>query len=197
MKTFWNILIFVPVLVFFVVINILVHEFGHCLTIEAVGGECGSIYIVPGSQIWPLAQAGQPYPYTWEDSIAVTFYDEGAPTAQAGGLASLMGSGSVAILSLLALVALYDLRPQGWLRFPLLAQSLMFLDLPFYTLLPHWFGLRHMFFVGGNTPEPLEGALAMGISETAFIAAVLIYSALMLIGCLGYVWKAARGRYGR
>jgi hypothetical protein len=105
-----------------------------------------------------------------------------------------MGSGSTAIISMLALVGLYDLHPRGWVRFPLLAQSFMFLDLPFYTLLPHWFGLPHLFFIGGNTPEPLDGALAMGIPEPAFIAGVLIYSAAMLAGCLGYVWNSMKGR---
>lgn len=194
MKAFWNILIFVLVLGLFVVINTLVHEFGHCLTINAVGGECESIYVMPGIQAWPLEMLGQPYPDQWEKFIALTYYAELAPTEQAKGLVSLMGSGSVAILSLLALLGLYVFRPRGWLRFPLLAQSFMFPDLLFYTILPHWFGLRHMFFIGGDTPEPLNGAIRMGISESVFIATVLIYSASMLVGCLAYIWKIAKRR---
>jgi hypothetical protein len=194
MKTIWNILVFVLVLGLFVVINTLVHEFGHCLTIEAVGGKCANIYILPGIQVWPLAMLGQPYPDPWGKFIALTYYAEPAPTEQARGWVSLMGSGSVAILSLLALLALYIFRPLGWLRFPLLAQSFMFPDLLFYTILPHWFGLRHMFFIGGDSPEPLNGALRLGISESTFISGVLMYSVFMLAGCLAYIWKSANGR---
>lgn len=194
MKTFWNILIFVLVLGLFVVVNTFVHEFGHCLTIDAVGGECDGVYLMPGVRVWPLTAFGQPYPYAWDNYIGLTVYAQAAPTDQARGLVSVMGSGSVAIISLLALVGLYVFRPQGWLRFPLLAQSFMFPDLLFYTILPHWFGLRHLFFIGGDTPEPLNGAIKMGISESAFITAVLVYSAFMLVGCLGYVWKSVQRR---
>lgn len=193
MKTFWNILIFVLILGLFVVINTFVHEFGHCFTMDAVGGKCDSIYVMPGVRIWPLITFGQPSS-GWDNFIALTSYAQGAATDRANGLVSLMGSGSVALLSLLSLVGLYVFRPQGWLRFPLLAQSFMFLDLLFYTILPRWFGLRHMFFIGGDTPEPLNGAIRMGIPESTFIAGVLIYSAFMLVGCLGYVWKSVQRR---
>ncbi len=194
MKTIRNILVFVLVLGLFAVINTFVHEFGHCLTIDTVGGKCESIYVMPGIKVWPLAMFGQPYPDQWENPIALTFYAKSAPTEQAGGFVSLMGSGSVAGLSLLALFGLFIFRPQGWVQFPLLAQSLMFLDLLFYTILPHWFGLRHMFFIGGDTPEPLNGAIKMGIPESMFIASVLIYSGLMLVGCLAYAWQSAQRR---
>ncbi len=194
MKTIGNILVFVLVLVLFAVLNTFLHELGHCFTIDALGGKCEGIYFMPGIRVWPLTAFGQPYPYAWEPYPAFTVYSESAPTDQGDGLVSLMGSGSTAILSLLALVGLYDLRPRGWLRFPLLAQSFMFLDLLFYTILPRWFGLRHLFFIGGDYPEPLNGALAMGISESAFIAGVLTYSAFMLVGCVGYIWKSAQRR---
>jgi hypothetical protein len=194
MKTIGYILVFVLVLGLFAILNTLVHEFGHCFTVEIVGGECESIYVMPGVQVWPLTGFGQAYPSLWEKYIALTYYAEIAPTEQSRGLTSLMGSGSVAILSLLALLGLYLFRPHNWLRLSLLAQSFMFPDLLFYTILPHWFGLRHMFFIGGNTPEPLNGAIRMGISESVFIGGVLIYSAFMLLGCLVYIWKSATRR---
>lgn len=194
MRTIRNILVFVLVLGLFAVINLLVHEFGHCFTINAVEGECESIYVMPGIKVWPLTTFGQRYPDQWERSIALTFYAKSAPTEQAGGFVSLMGSGSVAALALLALFGLFIFRPQGWTRFPLLAQSLMFLDLLFYTILPRWFGLRHFFSVGGDTPEPLNGAIKMGIPEPMFIVGVLIYSGLMIVGCLAYVWQSAQRR---
>ena len=192
MKTFWNILIFVLVLGLFAVLNTFVHELGHCFTIDSVGGECEGVYVMPRTKVWPLAEFGQPYPDAWDDYIGLTVYAKAAPTEQASGFVSLMGSGSVAALSLLALFGLYIFRPQGWIRFPLLAQSFMFLDLLFYTILPHWFGLRHFFFIGGDTPEPLNGAIKMGIPGSTFIVGVLIYSALMLVGSLAYVWQSAK-----
>jgi len=80
-------------------------------------------------------------------------------------------------------------RPKGRLRPLLLAQSIMFVDLLTYTILPHWFGLPHFFVVGGRTPEPLDGAIQMGISESTFIAAVLIYSLFMSVGLFRYVTR--------
>ena len=194
LRTIWNILVFVLILLLFAVLNTLVHELGHCFTIDALGGECEGIYFMPGIRVWPLTTFGQSSPYAGELSPAFTVFSKSAPTDQANGLALLMGSGSTAILSLLALVGLYDLRPRGWLRFPLLAQSFMFLDLLFYTILPRWFGLRHLFFIGGDTPEPLNGAIAMGVSESAFITGVLVYSAVMVVGCARYIWKSTLRR---
>jgi hypothetical protein len=194
MKTIKNILVFVLVLGLFAVINLIVHELGHCYTIDAVGVKCDGVYVMPGVKIWPLAGFGQPYPDPWEKNIGLTLYAQSAPTEQASGFVSLMGSGLVAVLSLLALFGLFIFRPQGWVRFPLLAQSLMFLDLLFYTILPHWFGLRHFFFIGGDSPEPLNGGIKMGIPESMFIAGVLIYSGLMIVGCLAYAWQSAQRR---
>jgi hypothetical protein len=74
-----------------------------------------------------------------------------------------------------------------------IAQSLMFLDLLFYVILPRWFGLRHLFFIGGDSPEPLNGAIKMGINESIFIAGVLVYSSLMAAGCARYIWQSTRG----
>jgi hypothetical protein len=192
MKTIWNILIFVLVLALFALINLFVHEMGHCLTMDAVGGECGGVYVMPGVKVWPLTEFGQPYSHQWGDLFGRAVYAEPAPTDAADGFVSLMGSGSVAALSLLALFGLFIFQPRGRGQFPLVAQSLMFLDLLFYTILPHWFGLRHFFIFGGDSPEPLEGALQMGIPETFFIVTVLVYSGLMLVGCIAYIVQSSK-----
>jgi hypothetical protein len=195
MKVVWNSLVFLSVLGLITLTNLLVHEFGHCLTINAVGGICEGIYVIPGVKVCPLTAFGEPYPGTWDNIVGRTSYAQSAPTVQASGLVSVMGSGSVAVLSLLALAGLYIFHPQGWVRFPLLAQSLMFLDLLFYVILPRWFGLRHLFFIGGDSPEPLNGAIKMGIHESTFIAAVLIYSAMMSAGCAGYIRQSTIGQW--
>lgn len=192
MKSVWNTLTFLLVLVLFAGINLVVHELGHCYTIDTVGGKCVAVYVMPGVQIWPLREFGQRYPELWDDYAGLTLYGKTAPTEPARGFVSLMGSGSVAALSLLALFGLYIFRPRGRKQFPLLAQSFMFLDLLLYTILPRWFGFRHFFFIGGITPEPLNGAIKMGIPESMFITGVLTFSVLMFIGCLAYVWQSVR-----
>lgn len=182
---------FILVLGLLALFNLLVHEFGHCVTLNRVKGKCGGVYIFPGIKIWPLTSLGQPYdkPDEWNQKIGLTQTIKDAPTLKANGLVKFMGSGSVAILSLVALVGLYMFRPHGWLRILLLAQSLMFIDLLTYTILPEWFNLNHFFCVGGDTPEPLIGARMMGIPKSVFISGVLVYSALMAFACLSYVRK--------
>ena len=180
-------LVFLIVLGLVAFLNLLVHEFGHCLTINAVGGECGGVYVYPGVKIFPLNELGQKYDKAWEGAIGLTNYASPPPTERARGIVSLMGSGSVAILSLLALVTLYVFHPHKGMRTLLLAQSIMFLDLLTYTILPRWFGLPHFFIVGGTDPEPLDGAVQMGVPESTFIAAVLIFSLFMVIGLARYV----------
>ena len=103
-----------------------------------------------------------------------------------------MGSGSTALLSLIALLTLWIMEPRGWWRILLLVQSLFFGDLLFYTILPEWFNLRHFFFAGGNYPEPLEGAVKMGFARGDVIMSVLVFSGVMFVGWLGYVWRSAK-----
>lgn len=179
-------LVFLVVLGLVAVLNLLIHEFGHCITIDRVGGECEGVYVYPGVKIWPLSEWADEYPGTWSNYVGLALYARPAPTEYMDGLVSLMGSGSTAIASFLALVGLYIFRPRGGVRTLLLAQSVMFIDLLTYTILPRWFGLPHFFFIGGTDPEPLEGAIQMGIPESTFIAAVLIFSLLMSVGSLRY-----------
>lgn len=82
-------------------------------------------------------------------------------------------------------------------RLGLFIQSWMFLDLLTYTILPEWFGLRHFFFIGGSTPEPLDGTAQMGIARETFIAFVLVFSALMTLGCLAAVYYRLGIRFSR
>ena len=112
-KKIWNPSIFFIILGLLVVLNMIVHELGHCFTIDAVGGKCEGVYFMPGVQVWPLTALGQPYPDPWGNDLALTVYEEGASTEQGRGLVSFMGSGSVALLSPLALLALYIFRPRA------------------------------------------------------------------------------------
>jgi len=182
-------LVFLLVLGLVAPLNLLLHEIGHCITIDAVGGKCGGIYFYPGVKIYPLNELGREFDGAWETAVGATTYDQPAPTEEARGLVSLMGSGTTASLSLLALLVLYIFRPRRGIRTLLLAQSLMFLDLLTYTVLPHWFDLPHFFVVGGKSPEPLNGAVLLGISESEFITGVLVFSLLMTAGLVRFVTR--------
>jgi hypothetical protein len=181
-------LLFLIVFVLVAGLNLLLHEFGHCLTMNAVGSECEGVYVYSGIQIFPLNEFGEEFGEGWpQEALGAAVPARSAPSQWADGLISLMGSGSVAILSFLALLGLFLFRPRGGRRRLFLAQSLMFLDLLTYTILPHWFGLPHFFVIGGTRPEPLNGAIEMGISEFEFIAGVLVFSLVMTLGLVRYV----------
>jgi len=180
-------LVFLIVLGLVAVLNLLIHEFGHCITLDKVGGKCEGVYVYPGVKIWPLSEWADEYPRTWRGWVGLANPAQSAPSESVDGLVSLMGSGSTAIVSFVALLGLYAFRPKRGMRTLLLAQSVMFIDLLTYTILPRWFGLPHFFFIGGTSPEPLDGAVQMGISESTFIAAVLIFSLLMTMGVIRYV----------
>lgn len=162
--------------------NLLLHEFGHCLTLDIVGGRCGGVYVLPGVQVWPLSEFGTAAEEPWDNYFGRTVYAEPAPGPFEEGLVSLMGSGSVAIISTFALLALGIIKLKGWPGVILLIQSLFFLDIVTYTILPHFFGLRHFFLWGGTTPEPLDGAILMEIPEDYFILGVVAFGVFMLIG---------------
>jgi membrane-associated protease RseP (regulator of RpoE activity) len=86
MKTIRNILIFVLVLGVFALINLIVHELGHCYTIDAVGGKCEGVYVMPGFKVWPLTSFGQSYPHEWKNLLALT--KPSHPTDKASGFVS-------------------------------------------------------------------------------------------------------------
>lgn len=202
MKIFLNSLLLILLLCAVLVFNLLAHEFGHCLTMTAFGGTCDSVHAMPGIQVWPLSEFGRLDVENWSGSIAWTYLSGELPSIWHDGLVSLMGSGSTAIISVLALIILWVFRFPKWVTWGLFFQSWLFLDILTYTILPEWFGLRHFFFIGGTSAEPLYGAIRMGIARDTFIVFVLIFSALMIVGCLaalyhrlgvGRSWRLWRG----
>jgi hypothetical protein len=157
-----------------------VHELGHAFTAVALGGQFYRLYVWPGIELWP--ELGQPYPQEWAGNIGLTsmeFADHWGEWQR--GLVYLMGSGSNMLLAAAALAALWIFKPAGLLRSVLFAETIMFIDLPMYTFLP-LVGLRHYIFAGGETPEPLDGAVRMGIPGWAFVLAVGLVTLLMLWG---------------
>lgn len=171
--------------------GLFVHELGHGITAKALGGEFRGLYVFPGVQVWP--NAGQSYEGDWGLNVGLAVTAPGAGWGRwERGLVSLMGSGATMGLAVVALVSLWLLQPQGWLSHVLVAESLLYVDILFYTVLPAWFGMRHWFFFGGQTPEPLDGAELMGCPRWMFIALVLGASALMTLGVVGYIVRSRR-----
>ena len=163
---------FALILVLVFVLATLIHEIGHGLTAEILGGKFLNFYIYPGIQVWP--DFGHPYTGNWDNSLAYMYYDYGPgwqPDGWQNGFVLLMGSGTNLLLATIAIVLLWLFRPTGLLRLFLIAESIMFLDIVFYTFLP-LLGLRHFFFIGGKIPEPLDGAMLIGSSRPVFLTAV-------------------------
>jgi hypothetical protein len=184
-RSLWlSLLVFVLLLALVMVLSTLIHELGHGLTAEALGGEFISIDVYPGFQIWP--DFGKPFEGGWDHQIALMYYRYG-PSWQDGnwrdGLVQLMGSGINLLLATFALVLLRVFRPKGLFKLLLAAEALMVFDIVFYTFLP-LIGLRHLFFIGGANPEPLGGALKMGIPQPVFLLFVgvicLFYTGALL-----------------
>lgn len=62
------------------------------------------------------------------------------------------------------------------------------LDLPFYVILPQ-IGLRHCFFLGGETPEPLIGARRIGIPDPTFYIVVAFTTLGLLLLYFKFFWE--------
>ncbi len=175
-------------------LGLLVHELGHGLTAAALGGRFTGLYVWPGVQVWP--HPGAPYPREWQGWFGVATYLPGADWQRGGwrfGLVSLMGSGTNFLLAALALGCLWLCRPRGGVRLVLLAEACMFLDLTAYTFFP-LLGLRHFLLIGGRIPEPLNGALEMGIPAGVFAALAGAASLAMGWGIGAYLRRAENGR---
>ena len=171
----------------------LIHEFGHGLTAEVLGGKFLWVYVWPGIQVYP--NPGLPYDGEWGTSIAKSAYALGPDWADwQDGLVKLMGSGINLALAAMALGALWRFRPQGRLRTLLIAETLMFEDILLYTVGPELFGLPHYFVYGGSKPEPIDGAELLGCPRPVSVVLILLASALIMGGLAAYL---VRGRVHR
>lgn len=168
-----------------------IHELGHGLTAEALGGKFLWFSLWPGIQVYP--NPGQPYEGEWGTSIAKAAYAYSSGWEDwRNGLVLLMGSGSTLLLAVLALGGLWLFRPRGWPRILLVAGVLMVEDMLLYALLPELFGLRHYVIFGGVKPEPVDGAELLGFPRPPFVVSVVLVSALLLAGLVFYLRRGQR-----
>ena len=169
------------------ILGLFIHECGHGVTAELLGGEFKALFVFPGIQVWP--QLGLPYPGEWHGYVGLAHFAYGPEWDSDSwrvGAVHIMGSGSTLLIAVLALGALSYFHPKGWLRLLLLSSSFMFIDLLFYTFLP-LMGLPHWIFFGGRSPEPLEGALQLGIPQWLFLVFVILISTLMICGVIKHI----------
>lgn len=173
--------------------SLVLHEVGHGLAAEAVGGDVIWLRVWPGIEVWPAV--GQPVEGAWGTAIARLAFTTGTgwgPDSWQDGVISLMGSGTNLILAALALGGLWLFRPRGWLRLLLVAQVLMFADLLLYCTLPEFLGLPHYLVFGGSSSEPVDGAAMLGCPRWVFIALTALVSALMAWGLVAYLRRERR-----
>jgi hypothetical protein len=181
-----TIAIFLTTLLLIWIVASFIHELGHGLTAEILGGRFLWFYVWPGIQIYP--HLGQPYDGEWGTSIAKAAYAVTQDWADwQDGLVLLMGSGVNMLLASLALGGLWLYRPRGWLRYPLIAEALMYEDVLLYVIFPELFGLRHYLIYGGSKPEPVNGAQLLGCPRPLFVVLILALSALMTWGLVAYL----------
>jgi hypothetical protein len=152
-------------------IGTLVHEGGHAAGVVCGGAHVTRVGLGFGLVLYPeLAWEGwRPY-FGWVEW-------DGDLSPRAHGAMLLAGSGTTAAVALLASLLLAGIRQVGPVTHVLRALSLLHLDGLTYTFLPQW-GLRHWGPLGGDTPEPLVGARALGLPETGFEAIMIALSLL-------------------
>jgi hypothetical protein len=164
------------------IMSVFLHEAGHGLMVILFGGIITYFEVMPGLQLFPIIAW-----HHWSGVVASISYSLPASTPDfLVGVIQLMGSGMTACIALLALRLLVITRPRGMIRTILLVTAfLMPLDILTYSLFPR-LGWRHWIFVGGTKPEPLDGAILMGIPTWVFNVGLGLYI-LLIYGVLAYI----------
>jgi len=173
-------------------LGIIVHELGHGLTAEAVGGEFRAMVVWPGIEVWPRPGASHPIAPGYFGRAIVSRSGLGDAESH---LVALMGAGSTLLISVLAVLLLWVIRPKRrFVRFVLISLSLYFMDILTYTFCPQ-LGMPRFMLVGRTTihSEPLGAAVGLGVPKPVFNLAILLVSAGILFAILRFVWSS-RGR---
>ena len=160
-------------------VGLIVHELGHGLTAEALGGQLVGLWVFPGVELWPDFGAAYDGNFAY---FGLARYLTGLHwTDTERGWTTLMGSGSTFIVSVLALSALLTLKPRNrWRRYVLVSLALWYLDLLTYTVLPQ-LNLRHWIILGGRSAEPVIGAGRLGIGRAPFTIVVVVGCTVMSV----------------
>jgi len=160
----------------------LIHEAGHAITTVALGGTVSAVYVYPGIEVLP--DLGNRYEGRWPGGGAV-IAGEGPPDWEdwEWGLVRLMGSGLNLLLAMAALIVFLVLRPSGLWKVILAVESLMFLDILLYSVLPR---------LGGHVSEPVRGAEMLGINPEIFTVCVVLVSFVMISALIAVALRRSR-----
>lgn len=152
------------------------HEGAHAITAVAFGGAVKQIAVIPGIQLFPQCRI-----IPWDSSLgSVSMTVPG--TKRALGCIDLAGSLSTAFTGFLLLLLSWMISNNHRVSLRLLIAGIIFCsDLLLYSVLP-LAGLKHYLFVGGSSPEPLDGFLQLG--GTHLVYGVLLAGFTIVVAAL-------------
>jgi hypothetical protein len=162
------------------IIRLIIHESGHLVTAIILEAKIKYIVIMPGIKLYPEIALE-----AWKGWGAAIDYTLENGTPFKSGLIALMGSGSAALVGYLTTLLLFFLKKPGLFQIGLLAFSLICAwDMITYSILPE-IGLKHWIFFGGALPEPMIGAVYMGMSyfqyKLLLISHIICSNGLILV----------------
>ena len=173
-------------------VGIIVHELGHGLTAEIVGGEFKALAVWPGVELWPDLGARRANMSGYFGMATTSCRSLGETKVHA---VRFMGAGSTLAISLISTILLWVLRPKRrFVRHVLIALSLYFMDILTYTFCPQ-LGMPRFILVGRTThhSEPLAAAVGLGVPKPLFNALIILISALILVAIARVVLLSGRG----
>lgn len=151
------------------ILGIILHEAAHTIAILFFGGKIEAIILSPYIQIYPEIRF-LPFNNHMGDVIHTPQLSDNAE-----GLIALSGSGLTGFIALWGLFLIQKISLKKSVR---IVTTIMFLifawDIISYSILPN-IGLLHWGFIGGETAEPLIGALLLGINWYLYFGLLSIY----------------------
>jgi hypothetical protein len=166
--------------------GLFLHEAGHGLAALLLGGRITLLRVMPGIQLFPKIAL-----VPWKGNVAAIGIDLPAGTTRQYAFVALMGSSLTFLLGLAAGLSLLLFKPTGWLRVLFVITALALpLDMITYSIFPV-LGLRHWILFGGKKPEPLMGAVGLGVPPAVY------YTVLALVSVVYYVELARRWNYSQ
>jgi hypothetical protein len=165
-------------------LRLLAHELGHLLSVIIIGGKINLIAIMPGIRLYPTLGL-----QTWGGWGAIIDYSLNNGTPSQAGFIAFIGSGATAILGYGAIAVLLARKPHGLAQFAWLTAALLFVwDIIAYSIFPE-LGLRHWILIGQRVPEPLIGALYMGVPFKTYQIGLTLHSLISNGSILYYLFR--------
>lgn len=180
---------------------VLVHEAGHAVAAAYTTPAAIEIHVWPGYEVYPdfgertrdpwpegapafTSLTPQSAPIGLDASGFRTFaFDKGEMDLMQRHLPliALMGTTATTFFALASLCLISLVQPKGLVLWWLAAGSLLHLDVLTYAVLPTFLGVRHLYFIGGETAEPVDALLGLGFPESFSLTAIILLSLLQCV----------------